>query len=182
MFRWKTRCFEFCSTENIFWLVGNEIELLWALYRKNQRFCFFLATRRCTQPCSTKKKCFGLFAVKLCVLQWYCTGKRFSFSLQRVRLIFPWFYSKQRFYLCLAKLRCSRILLLRTTFSSSFVSKLHIWRSILPEIGLLWALYHKKQRLCIFVAKRRSTQLYSTKNMFWFVWRQTGLFPALLNR
>ena len=46
---------------------------------------------------------------------------------------------KQRFYLCLAKLRCSRILLLRTTFSSSFVSKLHIWRSILPEkcFGLL---------------------------------------------
>ena len=40
------------------------------------------------------------------------------------------------------------------------------------EIGLLWALHHKKQRLCIFVAKRRSTQLYSTKNMFWFVMRQ----------
>ena len=140
MFRWKTRCFEFYSTENIFWLVGNEIELLWALYRKNQRFCFFLATTRCTQLYSTKKKkCFGLFAVKLCVLQWYCTGKRFSFSLQRVRLIFPWFYSKQRCYLCLPKLRCSRILFLRTTFFSSFVSKLHIWRSILPEksFGLL---------------------------------------------
>ena len=39
-----------------------------------------------------QKQMFGLFAVKLCVLcvlQWYCTGKRFSFSLQRVRLIFP---------------------------------------------------------------------------------------------
>ena len=46
------------------------------------------------------------------------------------------------------------------------------------ETGLLWALHHKKQRLCIFVAKRRSTQLYSTKNMFWFVWRQSRLFPA----
>ena len=181
MFRWKTRCFEFYSTENIFWLVGNEIELLWAFYRKKQRFCFFLAKTRCTQLYSTKRY-FGLFPVKLCGFQRYCTGKRFSLSLQRVTLIFPWFYSKQRFCLCLAKLHCSRILLLRTTFSSSFVSKLHIWRSILPEIGLLWALYHKKQRLCIFVAKRRSTQLYSTKNMFWFVWRQTGLFPALLNR
>ena len=65
--------------------------------------------------------------------------KRFSFGLQRVRPMFPWFYSKQRFYLCLAKLRCSRILLLRTTFSSSFVRRLHIWRSILPEkwFGLL---------------------------------------------
>ena len=52
---------------------------------------------------------------------------------------FSLFLLKQRFYLCLAKLRCSRILLLRTTFSSSFVSKLHIWRSILPEkcFGLL---------------------------------------------
>ena len=46
------------------------------------------------------------------------------------------------------------------------------------ETGLLWALHHKQQRLFIFVAKRRSTQLYRTKNMFWFVWRQTGLFPA----
>ena len=140
MFRWKTRCFEFYSTENIFWLVGNEIELLWALYHKNQRFCFFLATTPCTQPYVLK--CFGLFAVKLCVLcvlQWYCTGKRFSFSLQRVCLIFPWFYSKRRFYWCLAKLRCSRILLLSTSFPSSFVGRLHIWRSILSEkcFGLL---------------------------------------------
>ena len=43
------------STKNIFWLVGNEIELVWALYRKNQRFCFFLAKPRCTQLYSTKK-------------------------------------------------------------------------------------------------------------------------------
>ena len=88
-----------------------------------------------------QKQMFGLFAVKLCVLcvlQWYCTGKRFSFSLQRVRLIFPWFYSKQRFYSCLAKLRCCRILLLRTTFSSSFVSRLHILRSKLPEKCFGW--------------------------------------------
>ena len=157
MFRWKTRCFEFYSTKNIFWLVGNEIEL-WALYRKNQRFCFFLATTRCTQLYSTKKKCFGLFPIKLCGLQWYCTGKRFSFSLQRVRLIFPWFYSKQRFYLCLAKLRYSRILLLRTTFSPSFVSKLHIWRSTLPEKFEkfeLWALCHKKHCFFLVVFKIR---------------------------
>ena len=62
-----------------------------------------------------------------------------SFGLQGVHPIFPWFYSKQRFYLCLAKLRCSRILLLRTTFSSSFVRTLHIWRSVLPGkcFGLL---------------------------------------------
>ena len=132
VFCWKTRCFELYSTENIFWLVGNEIELLWALYRKNQRFCFFLAKTRCTQLYTQKKNCFGLVAVKLCVFQWYCTGKRFSFGLQGVRPIFPWFYSKQRFYVCLGKLHCSRIFILRTTFSSSFVRKLHIWCSLLP--------------------------------------------------
>ena len=47
--------------------------------------------------------------------------------------------SKQRFCLCLGKLRYSRILLLRKTFSSSFVGKPHIWHSILPKkcFGLL---------------------------------------------
>ena len=85
------------------------------------------------------------------------SGKRFSFGLQGVRPIFPWFYSKQRFYLCLAKLRCSRILLLRTTFSSSFVRKLHIWRSILPGkcFGLL-------------ATKLGCFEPYLTKNAFLF--------------
>ena len=169
MFRWKTRCFEFYSTENIFWLVGNEIELLWALYRKNQRFCFFLAKTRCTQLYSTKRY-FGLFPVKLCGFQRYCTGKRFSLSLQRVTLIFPWFYSKQSFCLCLAKLHCSRILLLRTTFSSSFVSKLHFWRPILP-----------KKCFSLLVTKLGCFEPLSTKNMFWLVWCQIGLPPALLH-
>ena len=163
MFRWKTRCFEFYSTENIFWLVANEIELLWVLYCKNQPFFFFLATTRCTQLYSLKKECFGLFAVKLCVLQWYCTGKRFSFSLQGVRQIFSWFYSKQGFYMCLAKLRSSRILLLRTTFSS-FVSKLHIWRSLLLEkcfgllptkLGCFEPYVTKKQRFFLALFKIR---------------------------
>ena len=130
---------ELYSTENIFWLVGNEIELLWALHRKNQRFCFFLAKTRCTQLYSTKKKCFGSFAVKLCVLQWYCTGKQVFFRFAASPPNFSLILLKQRFYLCLVKLRCCRILILRTTFSSSFVRKLHIWRSILPKkcFGLL---------------------------------------------
>ena len=48
------------------------------------------------------------------------------------------------------------------------------------EIGLLWALHHKKQRLCIFAAKRRSTQLYSTKNMFWYVLRQNWALSSVI--
>ena len=189
MFRWKTRCFEFYSTENIFWLVGNEIELLWALYCKNQRFCFFLATTHCTQLYVLKAS--GLFAVKLCVLQWYCTGKRFSFSLQRVRLIFPWFYSKRRFYLCLAKLRCSTILLLRTTFSSSFVSKLHIWRSILPEkcfgllptkLGCFEPYVTENSVFSLLCLKYVAFSFIAGKTCFGLFCRNSGLFPALLQR
>ena len=169
VFRWKTRCFGLHSTENIFWLFSNQIELLWAFYRKKQRLCFFLAKTRCTQLYSTKKY-FGLFPVKLCGFQRYCTGQRFSLSLQRVTLIFPWFYSKQRFCLCLAKLHCSRILLLRTTFSSSFASKLHFSRSILP-----------KKCFSLLVTKLGCFEPLSTKNMFWLVWCQIGLPAALLH-
>ena len=162
VFRWKTRCFELYSTENIFWLVGNETELLWALYRKNQRFCFFLAKRRCIQLNSTKKKCFGLFAIKVCVFQWYCTGKRFSFGLHRVHSNFPWFYSKQRFYSCLAKLRCSRFLLLRTTSSSSFVRRLHIWRSILlSQKNSVFSLLCLKYVAFSFIAGRTCFGLFA---------------------
>ena len=48
----------------------------------------------------------GLFAVKLGSSKRYCTGKRFSASFQRVRLIFISFCSKERFCLSSAKLRC----------------------------------------------------------------------------
>ena len=192
MFRWKTRWFEFYSSENIFWLVGNEIELLWAVYHKNQRFCFFLATTPCSQPYVLKY--FGLFAVKLCilrVLQWYCTGKRFSFRLQRVCLIFPWFYSKRPFYLCLATLRCSRILLLRTTFSSSFVSRLHIWRSILPEkcfgllptkLGCFQPYVTENSVFSLLCLKYVAFSFIAGKTCFGLFCGNIGLFPALLHR
>ena len=43
------------------------------------------------------------------------------------------------------------------------------------KIALLWALYYEKKRFSFFVAKTRCTQLYSTKNMFWFVCCNIGL-------
>ena len=137
---------------------------------------------------------FRLFALKLCVLcvlQWYCTGKRFSFSLQRVRLIFPWFYSKQRFYSCLAKLRCCRILLLRTTFSSSFVSRLHIWRSILPEkcfgllptkLGCFEPYVTENSIFSLLCLKYVAFSFIAGKTCFGLFCRNSGLFPALLQR
>ena len=109
------------------------------LYIAENTIFFFLAKTRCTRLFA-QKKCFGLFAVKLCGFQVYCTGKRFS-SFLPVCSESAWFSldSKHRFCLCLGKLRYSRSLLLRRTFSSSFVRKPHIWRSILPKkcFGLL---------------------------------------------
>ena len=50
------------------------------------------------------------------------------------------------------------------------------------KIALLWVLYHKKKCFCFFVAKIRKTQLYSKKNMFWFVCCNIGLFSVLLHQ
>ena len=46
-------------------------------------------------------------------------------------------------------------------------------------MGFIELLYDKNQRLCIFVAKRRSTQLYSRKNMFWYKKTAISFFVAL---
>ena len=96
----------------------------------------------------------------MCCCQCYCTWKRFSSSLQWVTLIFTSLYSKQRFCLCLAKWRCFRILFLRTTFSSVFVTKVHFYCSILLEkcFGLLatkldyFELYITKASVCAFLS------------------------------
>ena len=114
----------------MFWFVGNEVRLLWNLDHKKQRFS---CLKHVALSFIARKKCFGLFAVKLCCFQRYYTGKRFSSSLKRVTLRFTWFYSKQRFYLILARLRCLRIFFLRTTFSFVFVTQLHFWCSVLPK-------------------------------------------------
>ena len=132
VFRFWMPFFDSHSSENTFLYVGNKIALLWILYHKKKRFCFFLAKTRWTQLYSTKNM-FGLFAVILGCFQSYCTKKGSSSSMQRVFLIFTWFYSKQRFCFLLAKLRCLRIVFLRTTLFSVSVTKLHFGRSILPE-------------------------------------------------
>ena len=42
--------------------------------------------------------------------------------------------------------------------------------------------YITKKVFCFFVAKTRKTQLYSTKNIFWFVCYNIGLFSVLLHQ
>ena len=102
---------------------------------------------------------------------------------------FTWFYSKERF--CLAKLRCSRILLLRTTFSSSFVSKLHIWRSILPEkcfgllptkLGCFEPYVTENSVFSLLCLKYVAFSFIAGKTCFGLLCRNSGLFPALLQR
>ena len=96
VFRFWMPFFHCHSSENTFLYVGNKIVLLWVLYHKKKHFCFFVAKTRCTQLYSTKNM-FGLFAVILGCFQSYCTKKRSSSSMQRVTLIFTWFYSNNGF-------------------------------------------------------------------------------------
>ena len=95
VFRFWIPFFDSHSSENTFLYVGKKIALLWVLYHKKKRFCFFVAKTRWTQLYSTKNM-FGLFAVILGCFQSYCTKKRSS-SMQRVTLIFTWFYSNNGF-------------------------------------------------------------------------------------
>ena len=95
VFRFLMPFFDSHSSENTFLYVGNKNALLWVLYHKKSVFAFSLL-KRCTQLYSTKNM-FGLFAVILGCFQSYCTKKRSSSSMQRVTLIFTWFYSNNGF-------------------------------------------------------------------------------------
>ena len=128
-YRCKIQCLKLHITDNMFCFVNNSIGLPWALY--------------------CKKSVFAFFAVKLCCCQRYCTGKRFSSSLQRVTLIFTSLY----FFACVwLSDAVFSIIFLRTTFSSFFVTKtlltLYITEGMFWFVGnsikLLWALWRKK--------------------------------------
>ena len=111
--------------------------------------------------------------------------------MQRATLIFHLILLKQRFCFLLARLPCFRIVFLRTTFFSVFVTKLHFGNSILPrkffdllatELGYLQLYVTKKSVsffLCLkyagfsFIAGKTSFGLFSVK---------IGLFLAILDR
>ena len=79
------------------------------------------------------KTCFGLFGVTVGGCQHYCNGKRFSPSLQRVTLIFTWFYSTKRFRLFPARLRCFEQYVSEKRLFLSFLPKLRFSPFILPK-------------------------------------------------
>ena len=113
-----------------FLYVGNKIALLWVLYHKKKRFCFFVAKTRWTQLYRTKNMFWfvccniGLFSVLL-------HQKNVFFQYAGSHPDFHLILLKRRFCFLLAKLRCLRIVFLRTTLFSVSVTKLHFGPSIL---------------------------------------------------
>ena len=112
-----------------FLYVGNKITLLWALYHKKSIFAFSLL-KHVGFSFIAQKTCFGLFSVILL----------FSVLLHQKKVFFqyagshPGFHLillRQRFCFLLAKLRCLRIVFLRTSLLSISVTKLNFGRSFL---------------------------------------------------
>ena len=143
--------------ESYFWeqpfpLLSWEDYTLDALYYRKNVFGLLATKLGCFEPYVTKhsifsllclkyvafsfiagRKCFGLFAVTVGSSQRYCNGKRFSPSLQRVTLIFTWFYSTKRFRLFPARLRCFQQYVYENRLFLSSLPKLRFWPFILPK-------------------------------------------------
>ena len=121
--------------------VGNKIALLSVLYHKKKRFCFFVAKTRWIRLYSTKNMFWfvcsniGLFSVLL-------HQKEVFFQYAGSHPDFHSILLKQRFCFLLAKLRCLRIVFLRTTLFSVSVTKLHFGCSILLK-NMLWFVCRK---------------------------------------
>ena len=113
------------------------------------RFCMLATKSRCFEFFVRKKSVFAFLLLKHVRLStenmfWFvcCNIGLFSVLLDQKKVFFQYARSqpgfqlillKQRFCFLLAKLRCLRIVFLRTTLFSVSVTKLHFGRSILPE-------------------------------------------------
>ena len=123
-----------------------------SLIAANIRFSFLATKLRCFDLYITKKECFSFFVTETRCTQLYSTKNMFwcaccniglfSVLLHRKKGFFQYAAShsdfhfislKQRFCFLLARLPCFRIVFLRTTFFSVFVTKLHFGRSISPK-------------------------------------------------
>ena len=130
VFRFWIPFLESHSSENTFLYVGNKIALLWVLYHKKKRFCFFVAKARWTQLYRTKNM-FWLVCCNIGLFSVLLRRKKVFFQYAGSHPDFHLILLKQRFCFLLAKLRCLRIVFLRTTLFSVSVTKLHFGRSIL---------------------------------------------------
>ena len=125
------------ATRICFGLSATKLGFFEAYITKNSVFAFCWETR-CNQLYSTNTIFWfvccniGLFSVLL-------HQKRVFFQYAASHSDFHLILLKQRFCFLLAKLPCFRIIFLRTTLFSVFLTKLHFGRSILPKkcFGLL---------------------------------------------
>ena len=120
------------------------------------RFCMLATKSRCFEFYITKKSVFAFSLLKHVGLNfiaqktfWFvcCNIGFFSLLLHQKKVFFQYAAShpdfhlillKQRFCFLLAKLRCLRIVFLRTTLFSVSVTKLHFGRSILLKHFLVF--------------------------------------------
>ena len=174
------RCLKLHSTQNMFCVVNNNIELPWAIYHKKKKrfcFCFFVAETRWNQLYS-RKSIFRFVCRKIVLLPAFLHLEKIFFQFAAK---LPWFLlhftQNNVFYLCLAKWHCFRIPFLRTTFTSVFVTKLHFWFSILLEkyfgllatkLDYLWAVYHIKPAFACWQEDRAALSFISQKKCFVF--------------
>ena len=130
VFRFGIPFFESHSSENRFFLSWQQNRAALSFISQIKRFCFFVAKTRWTQLYRTKNMFWfvccniGLFSVLL-------HQKKVFFQYAGSHPDFHLILLKQRFCFLLAKLRCLRIVFLRTTLFSVSVTKLHFGRSIL---------------------------------------------------
>ena len=173
--------------EKCFGLLATKSDYLWAVYHKNQRFAF-LCLKYAAFSFIREETCLGLFAVKLVFSQRYCTGKRFSASLQRVMLLFISFCSKERFRFSSAKLRCFQHY--RTGFSlSSYVKCAFDPLSYRKHVLACWqwdrmfrAFCYKKPAISFFVSEYSFLSPIVAKIRFLHVGNKIALLSVLYHK
>ena len=131
VFRCKIRCFKLRRNEYVLVCWNQNLSFFEPYITKNNVFDFCWETR-CNQLYSTNTIFWfvccniGLFPVLL-------HQKKVFFQYAASHSDFHLILLKQRFCFLLAKLPCFRIIFLRTTLFSVFVTKLHFGHSILPK-------------------------------------------------
>ena len=138
--------------------------LLFISFCSKERFRFSSAKLRCFQHYRTG---FSLSSYVKCA---------FDPLSYRKHVLACWQWDRMFWAFCYKKPAISEY-----PFLSLIVAKIRFLH-VGNKIALLWVLYHKKKGFCFFVAKTRWTRLYRTKNMFWFVCCNIGLFSVLLHQ
>ena len=133
VFRFGIPFFESHGSKNTFFVCWQQNHAALSFISQKKHFCFFVAKTRWIQLYSTKNMFWFVF----------CNIGLFSVLLHQKKVFFQYAGShpdfhlillKQRFCFLLAKLRCLRIVFLRTTLFSISVSKVNFGCSILLKI------------------------------------------------